>query len=219
MKTKLHLSKCVACAFGLLLGTSAHAVWINEFHYDNTGADAGEFIEIAGSSGTDLAGYEILLYNGADGLLYRTLTLSGLIDNESNGYGSLAFDVVGTPNLQNGTPDGIALWDGTAIVQFLSYEGTFTAVDGHAAGKSSSDVGVSESSSTPVGHSLQLTGTGSSYNDFSWSAPVAESKGSINSGQEFPAPIVSVPDAGSSFILFSVALGFVGFASRRRLRD
>ena len=27
-------------------------VFINEIHYDNTGADAGEFIEIAGPAGT-----------------------------------------------------------------------------------------------------------------------------------------------------------------------
>ncbi|MGZ8869334.1 MAG: endonuclease, partial [Thermoanaerobaculia bacterium] len=40
------------------------AVFINEFHYDNTGGDTGEFIEIAGPAGTNLTGYVIELYNG-----------------------------------------------------------------------------------------------------------------------------------------------------------
>jgi hypothetical protein len=38
--------------------------WINEFHYDNAGTDAGEFIEIAGLAGTNLAGWQLVLYNG-----------------------------------------------------------------------------------------------------------------------------------------------------------
>ena len=32
------------------------AVWVNEIHYDNAGADQNEFIEVAGPAGTDLAG-------------------------------------------------------------------------------------------------------------------------------------------------------------------
>jgi len=37
--------------------------WINEFHYADSGADAGEFVEIAGIAGTDLTGWTIVLYN------------------------------------------------------------------------------------------------------------------------------------------------------------
>ena len=32
-------------------------VFINEFHYDNDGADAGEFVEVAGPAGTSLNGW------------------------------------------------------------------------------------------------------------------------------------------------------------------
>jgi hypothetical protein len=46
-------------------------VFINEFHYDNTGGDTGEFIEIAGPAGTDLTGWSIVLYNGANGSTVR----------------------------------------------------------------------------------------------------------------------------------------------------
>lgn len=31
--------------------------WINEFHYDNDGADSGEFVEVAGEAGLDLSGW------------------------------------------------------------------------------------------------------------------------------------------------------------------
>ena len=40
--------------------SAADALWINEFHYDNTGGDIGEFVEIAGSAGLDLAGYDLV---------------------------------------------------------------------------------------------------------------------------------------------------------------
>ena len=57
---------------------TAQTVFINEIHYDNTGTDAGEAIEIAGPAGTNLTGWSVVLYNGANGLVYDTDTLSGL---------------------------------------------------------------------------------------------------------------------------------------------
>jgi hypothetical protein len=53
------------------------------------------------------------------------------------------------------------------VVQFLSYEGTMTAKGGAADGMTSTDIGVSETSVT-TGYSLQLSGTGSNYGDFTW---------------------------------------------------
>src|SRR5512145_530282 len=64
---------------------AAISVFINEIHYDNTGTDAGEAIEIAGPAGTDLTGWSIILYNGSDRSAYSTTTLSGLIPNQQNG--------------------------------------------------------------------------------------------------------------------------------------
>ena len=57
--------------------------WINEFHYDNNSSDTGEGIEIAGPAGTDLAGWTLVGYNGANGTVYRTENLSGLLPNPS----------------------------------------------------------------------------------------------------------------------------------------
>ena len=101
--------------------------------------------------------------------------------DEQGGYRALAFDFVG---MQNGSPDGIALISDTgAVVQFLSYEGAFTASNGPAAGTASVDIGQSETSNTRRGHSLQLGGAGSSYGDFTWQSPRNDTPGQLNQNQ------------------------------------
>jgi hypothetical protein len=158
-------------------------VFINEIHYDNTGADEGEGVEVAGLAGTDLTGWQLVPYNGSNGTAYSTLTLSGTVPNEQSGFGTVFF---GISDLQNGAPDGIALVDANGtVVQFLSYEGTFTATNGPAAGLNSTDIGVEEGSNTPVGYSLQLTGTGSWYEDFTWASEAVATYGTANTGQNF----------------------------------
>src|SRR5687768_4991847 len=133
------------------------AVFINELHYDNTGADSGEAIEVAGPAGTDLNGYQLVLYNGATGAPYGTHNLSGTLPNQDDGHGTLSVAAVG---LQNGSPDGVALVGPSGLIQFLSYEGPFAAVSGPACGITSTDIGVLEAGTEPLGQSLQLTGTG-----------------------------------------------------------
>lgn len=156
-------------------------IWINEFHYKNIGTDSGEFIEIAGPEGFDLNNCTIELYNGATGTNYRTIPLNGIIPNQSNGVGTRSFLI---PEIQNGPADGIAIVQAGLVLQFLSYEGTFMATNGPANGINSTDVGVRESkNTTQIGFSLQLTGTGNSYNDFLWNPPREDSPGSLNDGQ------------------------------------
>ncbi|MCG8553014.1 MAG: 5'-nucleotidase C-terminal domain-containing protein, partial [Desulfobacterales bacterium] len=161
------------------------SVFINEIHYDNASTDQGEAIEIAGPAGTDLTGWRIVLYNGYNGEAYNTTSLSGTIADLGSGYGAVAVTYAAN-GIQNGAPDGIALVDDSAsVVQFLSYEGSFTATNGPASGMASTDIGVSESGSTPVGYSLQLAGTGSVYQDFTWQDAADNSFGSVNGGQAF----------------------------------
>lgn len=168
------------CAGGSGSGGSA-VVWINELHYDNAGSDTNEFVEVAGTAGTNLSGWKLVPYNGSGGTQYSSTNLSGTIPNEQNNFGTLAFSISG---LQNGAPDGVALIDGGGnVVQFLSYEGSFTATDGPANGVTSTDIGVSESDSTSSGHSLQLSGTGGAYSDFTWQAAAAHTSGTKNTGQ------------------------------------
>ncbi len=177
-----HLLALVIC----LLAPAAFAqVFINELHYDNTGTDTGEAIELAGPAGTDLSGWSLVLYNGSTGAVYNTTTLSDTIADQQGGFGTTVINYP-TNGIQNGGPDGIALVDsGSAVIQFLSYEGTFTAVGGPANGLVSTDIGVSEPGSTPVGQSLQLTGSGSSASDFTWAPAQPDTFGDVNTGQTF----------------------------------
>ena len=190
MQVKFKLARffvliCLVIVIPLSTASAQTSVFINEIHYDNTSTDAGEAIEIAGPAGTDLSGWSIVLYNGNGGAVYDTDTLSGLIPDQQGGFGTVSISYPSN-GIQNGSPDGIALVDASnAVVQFLSYEGSFTATDGPAVGMTSTDIGVAESSSTPVGDSLQLTGSGSVYEDFTWTAPAANTFDAVNTGQTF----------------------------------
>jgi len=171
-----------------LIGTSnafaQTTVFINEIHYDNSGADVGEAVEIAGPAGTDLTGWSVVLYNGASGVSYDTINLSGTLPDSCSGLGVVVHNP--TSSIQNGAPDGIALVDDLAtVVQFLSYEGSFTATNGPANGLTSTDIGVSESSSTSIGYSLQLSGAGTTYEDFTWAAAQPNTFRNCNTGQSF----------------------------------
>lgn len=168
-------------------------VFINEIHYDNVNADVDEGIEVAGPAGFNLTGWQLIHYDGSGGGVVDTVPLSGLIPDQQGCMGAIWFPI---PGLQNGAPDGVALINGQgAVVQFLSWEGTFAATAGPAQGVTSVDIGVEQTNSTPIGQTLQLQGTGSRYADFTWSQPVTQTRGQVNTGQTFsgcaPTPTVT----------------------------
>ena len=173
-------------------------VFINEVHYDDAGADAGEAVEIAGPAGTSLAGWSLVFYNGSNSSTYATIALSGIFPNQDDGFGTLSFAGPGG-GIQNGSPDGIALVDaGGNVVQFLSYEGVITAANGPAVGLTSTDIGVAEEPAVADGFSLQLVGSGATYGDFHWIDGSANTFGAVNTGQDFIGPnatgLVSIGD-------------------------
>lgn len=156
-------------------------LWINEFHYDNSGSDVGEFVEIAATDTlTRLDRVTLSLYNGNGGVVYNSVTLDSFTVGTS--VSGITFYFLDIPAIQNG-PDGFSLDYNGTVVLFISYEGSFDATDGPAVGMTSTDIGVFEDSGTSAGESLQLTGTGTAYSDFTWTGPVAETKGDINTGQ------------------------------------
>jgi predicted extracellular nuclease len=157
--------------FGVAAAAADGDVFISELHYDNDGTDIGEAIEVQAPAGADLSGWQLVLYNGNGGTVYGTTALSGVVPEA--GVVVQTYPVNG---IQNGSPDGVALVDPAgALVEFLSYEGAFTGVGGVADAVTSTDIGVSEPSSTPVGQSLQKV-------DGVWTGPAASSFGAVNSG-------------------------------------
>ncbi len=170
--------------FGAQYGFT-QSVFINEIHYDNVSTDADEAIEIAGPAGTDLTGWTLVLYNGSGGTVYDTIAITGTLLDQQNGFGTLV-TVLPTNGLQNGSPDGIALVDATnTVIQFLSYEGSFTATEGPASGLISTDIGVTETNNTPLDASLQLSGSGTSYAAFVWEVTTSNTYGAVNTNQTF----------------------------------
>jgi len=163
---------------------SQTTVFINEIHYDNIGGDVNEGAEVAGPAGTDLTGWTIAYYNGSTNEDYVTTMLSGTIPNLGGGFGAVFFP---ESSIQNGAPDGLALVDDMGVVvQFLTYEGIITATGGPAMGLTSVDIGVAESNSTTAAtESLQLTGTGSEFEDFTWAAAATATNNAFNNAQTF----------------------------------
>ena len=185
------------------------AVFISEFHYANTGTDVGEFIEISGPAGTDMENWKVVLYDGSNGTVYDTVSLSGrVIDEQADGYGTI---VVGFPSdsIQNDA-DGIALIDASgAVVEFLCYDGDFTAKSGPARGVKCQDIGVSEDDTTPVGSSLARTGTGTRSVDLSWNGPATQTSSVVNFTVPSPSGGVHTPPGRPLFFVLVVLLGLV----------
>lgn len=194
------------------------SVFINELHYDDAGTDAGEAIELAAPAGTDLTGWQLVLYSLSSGateaMVYNARALSGVVGSQDDGYGTVSFSYP-VNGIQNGPSDGVALVDPFGrVVQFLSYEGQITAGNGPAAGLTSQDIGVFENG-VADGFSLQLTGQGAVYGDFAWADAQANTFGSVNTGQDFigadangvvrisDASVVE-GDAGTSQLVFTV---------------
>ncbi len=172
-------------------------VFLNEIHYDNNSSDTGEFLEVvAGPGFVDPPGsVEVVLYNGSNGEPYETIKLADF-DNAASPTVVDGYEIYhrSQAGIQNGSPDGIAVVVDGGVSEFLSYEGSFTATSGPANGMTSSDIGVSQTASTPVGlESLIRTGSGSRAGDFSWARIDSEphSPGAANAGQSFVTPVFS----------------------------
>ena len=160
--------------------TTDGPVFISEIHYDNVGVDVGEAIEVTAPVGSDLTGWSVVLYNGNGGGTYGLQQQLGVVPEA----GVIVLDYP-QDGLQNGSPDGMALIDDEdSVVEFLSYEGTFTATNGPATGLMSTDIGVAEASNTPIGYSLQkINGV--------WTGPAEHTFGIANDAEPVDQPPVA----------------------------
>jgi cysteine-rich repeat protein len=118
---------------------------INEIDYDMVNTDNAEYLEILNTSAApiDLTPYSVVLVNGSNSTVYKTVALTGTL--APGQYLVLGSDLVlatvpagalkislgaGTDYIQNGSPDGAAIVDTATntLVDALSYEGSITAV-------------------------------------------------------------------------------------------
>lgn len=145
---------------------SGGAVRITELHYDNVGTDVDERVEVEGPAGTNLSGWSLVFYNGNGGASYLTRALTGVIPATCGDRGVVVEAVSGIQNGGTGTntePDGIALVNASGqVVEFISYEGVFTASNGPAAGLTSVNIGVAQDGA-PIGLSLQRNVDGTAW--------------------------------------------------------
>ena len=171
-------------------------VFINEIHYDNVGTDENEQIEIAAPSGTDMSTARVQLYNDNGGGTYSPALSLGSAVGQCGDYDLY---VVSYGGIQNDA-EAVALFNNATdvLVQLLSYEGVLTATDGPANGVTSTDIGVEESGSTPIGYSLQLSGSGGVYDDFTWQEPSPATFGACNTGQTLTLPATIIELANFS---------------------
>jgi hypothetical protein len=119
---------------------------INEVDYDQVDADVAEFVEIynATTATVSLANYKLVLVNGMANTPYGVVDLAPAGALAAGQYlvvmtpavvpaaGALTITFAGTMNqLQNGSPDGLALIDDAAnvVIDAISYEGAITAAD------------------------------------------------------------------------------------------
>ncbi len=193
MSLQRTLRHSMAATLLVACGSANAAVFINEIHYDDStsSGDVGERIEVVATAGESLGSYRLYLYNGS------APTAAIVYDNDLVPTGSLVncggtvrLAVVSYPSngIQNGPSDGVALVNGSGqVIQFLSYEGQIKASNGPAAGLTSVNLPVSESSSTAPGTSLQLGGSGGLSN-FTWRSSAQQTFGACNNSQSFSAP-------------------------------
>jgi len=215
MKTRLLITAVSAASLITVVDASADHIWINEFHYDNTSTDLGEFVEVAVRSGPAFnpADYTLTLYDGGGAPYGSVIGLESFT-------ASAPFTISGSPStvtfytfsfptngIQNGPADGLALTldpGPNTVVQFISYEGSFMATSGFASGAVSVDVGVSEPG-TALGTSIGYIGTGDRAANFSYALISDDTPGAVNAGQTLRAVAVGVPESGNSAGLLAIS--------------
>lgn len=183
---------------------------ISEVLYDAAGTDNGNvFVELFGAPGAVLDGLLLEGVNGADGNVYSTITLSGVIPadgvfviGDDSGDGSTLVgnaDLVMNVDFQNG-PDSVVLRDSHGVLDALGY-GDFSGGVFAGEGNAAADV--------PSGFSLarvnQLLDSNDNLVDFTSLA--VPTPGSV--------PVSAVPVPPAVMLFLSGMAGLVGVARRR----
>jgi hypothetical protein len=207
--------------FGLFSFSTSHAALvINEIDYDQSGTDSAEFIELFnnGSGSLVLDGYRLDLINGADVSVYSSIDLSGMnispmsyfvICGDSITVANCNLGVSPATNLiQNGAPDGVALFNGNVLLDSMTYEGMIAAyTEGVATTVVDSNLFAMSLARIPDG-----VDTNDNSDDF---ASGCLTPGSPNIGGTGDCSVNAVPVPAAAWLFGSGLLGLAGIARRR----
>ena len=186
--------------------TAQAAVVIQEVLYDGPGTDPDDvFTELSGTPGTALDGWSLAGINGADGQVYRTIDLSGLVipadgifviaTASANSALALLRDFIADVDWQNG-PDALHLLNGINLIDSIQYgdAGIYNAGEGAFAVDVTGAVSLSR----------DLLGTDSNNNAIDFTA-----------GAPSPGMGPSVVPIPAAVWLFGSGLGLLGWMRRR----
>ena len=129
-----------SCLLFLSTAVRSQDVFISEVQFFTGDSGAGEFVELAAPAGTELDGWQLLLYEGTNGTVYdsHTFTSSDVVSIDTNvsynpdSFGTIAHNF-GIDGIQDAV-GGVALISPTGEVKrFISWFGVFTASSGGAA--------------------------------------------------------------------------------------
>jgi uncharacterized protein len=158
-------------------GWSNYDIRVNEFHYENTGSDVDEFVEVRAKLGLGVSQMSVYYLSATTGQFeplsfykpefypFEDFYLSSKTSDGAYDY------YVWNLNSDKLAPKAGAIFitDGTPFttLDIVNYGGYDGGMNEH------NDIGVTETSTTPVGHSLQCK------DDRTWSAK-ANTKGAAN---------------------------------------
>lgn len=210
-KSGLRLPQCVcACATVLSMSCVQAKTVISEVLYDASTTDNGNvFVELFGTPGTVLDGLLLEGVNGADGSVYRSTVLAGIIPatgvfliGDDSGDGSSFItntDLVREIDFQNG-PDSVVLRNGDTVLDALGY-GDFTGLQFAGEGDAAPDA--------PAGYSLArqdpMLDSNNNLNDFML----------LDVPTPGAVPVSSVPVPPAVALFLSGIVGLAGIARKR----
>lgn len=164
-------------------------IFINELHYSNGPVQQDIGVEIAGPAFTDLSPYELVVYRvlGNFSPIYLELSrlpLSGLIDDEGNGFGALWFPLAMLSETRGMIVLGNTLTG--EVVERIAYDSRFGLYEENEIGLPQPILAtypnLVELPSDEPGFSLQRIGEGNCPSDYFW-VRLPNTRGRLNIGQ------------------------------------